>query len=478
MLLFIVTAVYTALLITRPHEFIPALAESPLLQVVLLTAFGIWILIPDKGTELPQFRILPFLLMFVWLSLGFAGWWGGIIPAAERLVPAMLFFAIVTGAVRSLREFRLYSALVIVCACIIVLHGHIQHTTGIGWTGQPMIQGRITYSGIFNDPNDIGLLIVLSIAMTLFHLRIQTNRIFRLLSWIALGWLLYGVYLTDSRGTMLATMAVLGLEAWKQYGKAIVITAAMLVVPVLIAFTRLAELNAEEDSAGNRIEAWYEGIQLLVHKPFFGIGWGMFSDYHEMTAHNSFVLAMAELGLAGYTFWLALVLLTGWMIYRLAFPADTVQPLPPQLRQRLAGPTVALAGVGAYPSVAYRMDSVQSRPAQNAAILARNTRGPLAPAIANAPAQVAESTDETSERLAARSLLFAAVGFTIGAFFLSQSYKPMLFINCGLIVGRYLGMRQAGISVPPMSLARSLPLIIVAAFGSVVAMWILVRILL
>ncbi len=332
-LLFIITVAYTILLITRPQEFIPGLAEVPLLQPMLLAAFGMWLAMPDKGWELPQFRLLPILLFFVWLSLGFAGWWGGIVPAVERLLPPMLLFVIVTGCVRSVRELKIFSAVVIACASVLVLHGHLQVTNGIGWTGQEMIEGRITYSGIFDDPNDMGLLFVMSIAMSLFHIRTQQSKLLRLFMLVAIGWLLYGVYLTDSRGTMLATMLVIGLEVWRSYGKTVVIVAGSILVPVLVAFTRLSELDAEESSAANRFDAWYEGLELVLDNPVFGVGWGMFSDYNfGLTAHNSVVLAMSELGLSGYTIWLAFVALSGWMAYRLVFPLQPRVPAKPAVR--------------------------------------------------------------------------------------------------------------------------------------------------
>src|SRR6185295_10091673 len=194
---------------------------------------------------------------------------------------------------------------------------HLQMTTGEGWTGEPMIDGRITYSGIFNDPNDIGLLLVVALALSIFILRTAAGRLMKLLMLAAMGWLLYGVYLTDSRGTLLAVLVVLGLEAWRAYGKTAVMVMGALAVPVLIAFTRLAALSAEEESAENRVEAWYDGVQYLIERPVFGVGWGMFSDENAgLTAHNSIVLAMAELGMPGYVFWLAFVMLSGVMIYR------------------------------------------------------------------------------------------------------------------------------------------------------------------
>lgn len=434
-LLFLLTVFYTVLLIIRPQEFMPSLAQTPLLQIVLLTAFGVWIFRRDKGLDLPQFILLPILLFFIWLSLGIGGgWWGGIVPALNSMLPPMLLLVIVSGAVRSLREFRIYSGLLVACAVTLVYHGYLQVTFGTGWTGQPMIQGRITYSGIFNDPNDMGLLIVLAIVLSIYHLKQRSSKLGKLLMLATIGWLLYGVYLTDSRGTMLASMAVIGLELWVAYGKAVVITLGALAVPVLVATTRLAELDAEEDSAEGRIDAWYEGIQMLMDYPVFGVGWQMFSDHHRLTAHNSVVLAMAELGFAGYVFWLALLFLSGWMIWRLAYPPGP--PPPPRVLS-------------------------WQKPA---------------PEVAKPPTVPAEV--EAQERLAARALLFAACGFAVGAFFLSQSYKAMLFLNCGLIAGRYLGMREAGMALPGFPLAANLPKIGISALASVAGMWVLVRILL
>jgi hypothetical protein len=434
-LLFILTVLYTVLLIIRPQEFIPSLAQTPILQIVLLTAFGVWMLCGNKGIDLPQFALLPILLVVIWLSLGVGGgWWGGIVPALNTMLPPMLLLVIVSGSVRSLKELRTYSLVLVACAVTLVYHGHLQVTFGTGWTGQPMIEGRITYSGIFNDPNDMGLLIVLSIALSIYHLKLTASKLGRLLLLAVICWLLYGVYLTDSRGTMLATLVVLGLELWTAYGKGVVITLAAVAIPALVATTRLAELDTEEASAEGRIDAWYEGVQMLVDYPVFGVGWQMFSDHHGLTAHNSVVLAMAELGLVGYTFWLALVFFSGWMIWRLAFP-----PAPPKKAPALPW---------------------------------------LAAAVPAAPAAPEQTPAERAQRVASRSLLFAACGFAVGAFFLSQSYKAMLFLNCGLIAGRYLGMREAGMTLPRFPLAPNLPLIGISSLASVIGMWILVRVLL
>ena len=44
--------------------------------------------------------------------------------------------------------------------------------------------------------------------------------------------------------------------------------------------------------------------------PLFGVGFGKFADIADLTAHNSFVLCLAELGFVGSTFWVALLVTT------------------------------------------------------------------------------------------------------------------------------------------------------------------------
>jgi O-antigen ligase len=78
---------------------------------------------------------------------------------------------------------------------------------------------------------------------------------------------------------------------------------AAIVLPALWGATRLSTISSDDESAEGRVDAWYEGFQMLRESPLFGVSMGGFVDHNDLTAHNSIVLAMAELGLVGYTFW-------------------------------------------------------------------------------------------------------------------------------------------------------------------------------
>ena len=60
----------------------------------------------------------------------------------------------------------------------------------------------------------------------------------------------------------------------------------------------------------DRLDLWSEGLQLFKRAPWFGIGFGAFRDFSDITAHNSLVLCLAELGVAGSVLWVALLVTT------------------------------------------------------------------------------------------------------------------------------------------------------------------------
>jgi O-antigen ligase len=52
------------------------------------------------------------------------------------------------------------------------------------------------------------------------------------------------------------------------------------------------------------------------HSPVWGIGFGGFSARLGMTAHNSYLLCAAELGLVGYFFWMSILVVTMMQLNR------------------------------------------------------------------------------------------------------------------------------------------------------------------
>jgi O-antigen ligase len=106
---------------------------------------------------------------------------------------------------------------------------------------------------------------------------------------------------TQSRGGQLVFLAALGTYFVRRYGWRGILLGAIVAVPMLMLGGREGE--EAEASSLERLECWYEGMTMWKERPFIGVGAGQFVEHHFLTAHNSYVLAAAELGTIGMWLW-------------------------------------------------------------------------------------------------------------------------------------------------------------------------------
>ena len=307
-----------------------------------------------------------------------------------------------------------------VCITVIAWHGIDQSIKGIGWTGAELSQEtRITYLGFLNDPNDLAMALVMVLPMIL-HLARDLGFLLRMASYAAAGAVAYAVYLTNSRGSVLALGAMLFMYGILRYGvmKSVIVLPMLFAPLIALGPSRMADMSADEDSAEGRIEAWYEGVQLLIWRPLFGVGKGLFADHHGLTAHNSFVLAFAELGMIGYFFWLSNIVISWIMLQRLVQTA----------------------------------------------------------AAADAAPQDVQKWEEL--RGAARTLLYGYVGGLVSAFFLSRSYVVILYLHIALVVAVYQMARAQRPDFAAITWSERSGKLVMMSIGSVFFMWLLTRVLL
>jgi O-antigen ligase len=165
--------------------------------------------------------------------------------------------------------------------------------------------------GIFSDPNDLGLALVMVLPFVFLKLMERAKPWEKLLSFFAICILTYALYLTQSRGGLMAFGALMMILFSRRLGKVLgygIGGVAMLALFVL--GPRMSTISTGEASAYGRIQAWGIGIDLFEQFPLFGVGYGNFTEYHFRTAHNSFVLCMAELGIFGFFPWTMLLYLS------------------------------------------------------------------------------------------------------------------------------------------------------------------------
>ena len=435
--LFALTLIYMMLTIIRPQDYMPGLVGVPLLSGVLMLALLFWLGSDAKQLDAPQSILLPAFLVALMLSEVANHWIGGALEQIMHFGPSVAAFFIVSTSVGGSRKrVRLTMALFALCSLVLAWHGVGQSQTGVGWTGMtPSEDGRIQYVGIFNDPNDLGLLFVTALPMTLY-LSGGATFLLRLGWWAGAGLLLYAIYLTNSRGAMLAVMTMVGVYVWRKRG---LVTAGVLsgggLMLLMLLPSRLQDLDPEESSAFGRVDAWYEGLHMFLSNPLFGVGAGNFTDYNELTAHNSLVLVIAETGLLGYVIWLAFVCYGFAMMLAL---------------------------------IRHELPVVQSTPIADL---------PAASRRAQTQARNEQAAAWAQEKALALTLLLSMSSMFAAAFFLSRSYMIVLYIVAALVMGLYQGARQRYPSLPPFRLAKDGWRWIPLALGSIVGLFLLVTLL-
>lgn len=167
--------------------------------------------------------------------------------------------------------------------------------------------------GFLTDPNDFGQAIVMALPFLIGGY--VASKKTRSLLIVGIGFVIsmYTIYLTHSRGALLGIGALLFFGIKRRLGTVKTAILLGLMAAASTAASGLAggrEFSTDEESAGGRIDAWSEGLKMLLSHPIFGIGYGNFLDYHSYTAHNTFVLCFSELGLTGYFIFIGMLVLT------------------------------------------------------------------------------------------------------------------------------------------------------------------------
>ena len=425
---------YLLFVLIRPQDY-PDLVERftlPLQPMALVLAAAFWLFSPRKRFDAPQYPLMLAFLFVLMASHVVNGWLGGALEQLEKFAPVVLAFVVFANGLQDRAKLHTVLRAFVLAAVVLAAHGIEQAETGLGWTGVGLSQGtRIQYVGIFNDPNDLGMLFVMCLPLA-FYLRSLVGGVRGLWWGLCALVLLYGVYLTDSRGALLACLVMFGVYLWQRRGLFIAGSLGVVAVGVLLALpSRFSEIDAEEASAQGRVDSWYEGLQMFRGDPILGIGPDMYSDYHHLTAHNSFVLVMAETGIIGFMVFLALI------IY------------------------------------AFRMMWAGSRPEGTYAWAPEPTEDAAGDAWDDADA----GDDDAGGRTLALALLLSLAGFFTCAFFLSRSYVVILYLLLALVVAHYGNLRDRNPALPAFSFARDFLAWPFIAVGGVVGLYIVVKIL-
>jgi O-antigen ligase len=387
---------YTAASLIRPHEMWQTTVDWVIIKVFAIIAFC-FVLMAQRPLKIyPQHWMLIALLPLIIIS-GFLNGSGmfGIDESEKLLTSAIIPLFLMSTCITTIKRQHIIMWVCLIAAMLMVHNGYVQQTAyqGFGWALNTHSVGyidlgerRITYLGFFNDPNDLGMFLVMNIPFAIYFFN-KGKALLKLTMITVLFALGYGIYLTGSRGSMLGAGGLIGVYVLVVNAGPKLFISGVILSP--IAATVVASLQSSIDASANgRLEAWYAGILMLMANPLFGVGKGQFREHHGLVAHNSYIHVAGELGVPGYSLWggaLILTVLTGYLF-------------------------------------------IKANKAKNSN--KNNTIDDI---------EIEEQAFE-NERKLNKTLLFSMIGFMITGFFISRMFTLLLFIFMGMAIASHIRM--------------------------------------
>jgi O-antigen ligase len=386
-------------------------------------------------------------------------WLGGAIQAFLGVIPSIYAYFLICLHCNSKAKFRVLVLMLLFVCLFVIANGYIDLLHGVPGSSPSLsasteninlniwnmqhpylllttnLSGEQVYRlrglGIINDPNDFGQLLVCVIPLIFIFWR--AKKTFKNIVFVALPVcaLLYGVYLTHSRGALLALLAVVIMAARRRTGTlpALLIAGVLFFAAMAMNFTGGRDISVSAGS--DRTVLWGEGLQMLKSHPLFGVGPGGFVDNCGCghTAHNSLVICAAELGIFGLFFWCLFLFSTARDALAVASPENVSEAVPAMPKDE---------------SLSQGIRKI-------------------------------EEIDKAEINRLGRLMVLSLTGFLVAGWFLSRAFVMTFFLLGGMVEVAYEMALQRGMIAPRMRLSRVLMYTGGLAVSLIILMYIMLR---
>lgn len=307
----------------RIQEFIPILNNAPVAK--LLMAIGLFVYFTSKHIysedllllkNIRQVKYIVLIYGMMILSAPFSVWPSASISFVfSDFIKLLLFIYLLIVCINNEDELNLLCWSLVVSALL----------TDIACFISPRVIAGREFVGISYDPNDMALFLVITVAIMIFMFENNTGWR-KILLLFTIFFSLFVIIKTGSRGSILAfgavILSVLYQKGFKYSFKRLPVLAiiAMIVLSNSPAdkierYATMFEPDYNTTEKGGRLEIWKRGASIMLENPLLGSGVNQFATANGklesgswQTAHNSYVLVGAELGIIGLSLFLLLLL--------------------------------------------------------------------------------------------------------------------------------------------------------------------------
>ncbi len=166
---------------------------------------------------------------------------------------------------------------------------------------------RLQSAGLFADPNDLASILIMTLPLAMRLLK-PFGRFGVTILWA------YAILRSSSRGALLGlgTLAIsYTLMRFSGFRQRFSVLGLALALLGLFSKNMHRDVEDLDQSASSRANYWRAGINMTLHQPFLGVGFGNYPieferyapeilyEWGERTAHSTWILILAETGIVG-----------------------------------------------------------------------------------------------------------------------------------------------------------------------------------
>ena len=314
---FVTLLFFVIVLLTRPAEFVPALAPLQVAKLCALGSLGLFVLgkLIRRDVSWATSRQNRWILLLAG-AVTVCSLLGTNSAMSMQIVQdvflkILILYLLVLNLVDTPRRAIALQIAIALADAFLGAYAIYAKVTGIA-----TIEGsRAGAVGLLGDPNDLALTLLMGFPFLLSAF-IETKGARRAAFTVLLALVFGGIIATQSRGGILGLGAGLFFLLKHRIKSKIVVYGAVGVALVgMIAVMGVKERqgltsSGVDESAQGRLDAWQAGLRMFKAHPLFGVGVEQFPsnylnyvvnavDWHQKATHNAYIQALAETGLAG-----------------------------------------------------------------------------------------------------------------------------------------------------------------------------------